>query len=277
MSNAEIRGSSSGETDQTGDARSRVAEALATWFESAAGRQVAGQEAEALLEGARRFHGDSMLWLGPVALGHLDLERCMVRQRIFGALAQASAYRSQATAYVGAMESLPFAAASLDAVVMHHALDCAADRRVAISEVARTLRPGGRLLICGFNPYSFWGIRPWWARLRRDAFAGTRFVSPIRVLDWLAVLGLEIDEPVQYLVYRPPLGVAKTDYRRLRWLRQQLGRWQIPFGGVYVILARKKVAVGIDAGATRRFSARPTLVPTPMPKPTARHSARLMA
>ena len=264
--------------EETDHARSRVAVALASWFESAAGREVAGQETESLLEGVRRFHGDSMLWLGPVSLAHLDLDldRCMVRQRIFGALAHGSAHRSQATAYVGAMESLPFAAASLDAVVMHHALDCATDRRVAISEVARTLRPGGRLLICGFNPYSFWGIRPWWARLRRDAFSGTRFVSPIRVLDWLAVLGLEIDEPVQYLVYRPPLGVAKTDYRRLNWLRRQLGRWQIPFGGVYVILARKKVAAGVDAGATRRFGTRPTLVPTPMPKPTARHSARLM-
>jgi SAM-dependent methyltransferase len=224
-----------------------------------------------LLEGARRFHGDSMLWLGPVSLGHLDLDRCMVRQRIFGALAQGSARRSQATAYVGAMESLPFAAASLDAVVMHHALDCATDSRVAMSEVARALRPGGRLLICGFNPYSFWGIRPWWARLRRDAFTGTHFVSPIRVLDWLAVLGLEIDEPVHYLVYRPPLGAAKTDYRRLRWLRRQLGRWQIPFGGVYVILASKKATASIEAGATRRFSNQPALIP--MPKPTARHSA----
>ena len=112
-----------------------------------------------------------------------------------------------------------------------------------------------------------------WGRLRRDAFTGTRFVSPIRVLDWLAVLGLEIDDPVQYVVYRPPVGVVRTDYRRLRWLRRQLGRWQIPFGGVYVILARKKAMTGIEAGATRRFGKRPALVPTPLPKPTARHGA----
>lgn len=270
MSNAEIRGGSPAEAD---DAGSRVAAALAIWFESDPGREIVGQETELLLEGARRFHGDSMLWLGPVSLGHLDLDRCMVRQRIFGALAQDSARRSRATSYVGAMESLPFAAASLDAVVLHHALDCAADSRVAMSEVARALRPGGRLLICGFNPYSFWGIRPWWARLRRDAFTGTRFVSPIRVLDWLAVLGLEIDDPVQYAVYRPPLGAAKTDYRRLGWLRRQLGRWQIPFGGVYVILARKKATGGIEAKVTRRFGKRPVLVPTPLPKPTARHGA----
>lgn len=268
MSNLETRRTRS---PRSGAGRAGVAAALAEWFGSESGRGLVAREAEPLTEGARRFHGDAMLWLGPVDFSHVELGRCMIRQRIFGASDHDTARRCEVSTYVGALESLPFAPASLDAVVLHHALECAADSRVAMAEVARALRPGGRVLICGFNPFSPWGVRPLWARLRPDAFAGVRFVSPLRLLDWLAVLGLEIDEPVRYLAYRTVFPEVDS------WIRavaDRLQRWQFPFGSVYMVLAHKQAMAGIDAGApVRRFGKRAGLVPTPLPRPTARHGA----
>ena len=95
--------------------------------------------------------------------------------------------------------------------MLHHALECCADRRSAVREMYRVLRPGGRLLICAFNPFSLWGVRRLVARLFDDAFSDVRFVSPWRLLDWMAVLGFEVDEGVRYLMYRPPLDIGSFE------------------------------------------------------------------
>jgi SAM-dependent methyltransferase len=203
------------------------------------------KEAGLLVQGVRRFHGDSMLWLGPVQVPGVQLDRCMVRHRLFGAMPgfQSPSDASPGT-YVGNIEALPFAPGSLDAVVLHHALDCCADPRTAMREVCKVLRPGGRVLICGFNPWSLWGVRRLLARLHDDPFKRVRFVSPWRLLDWMAVLGLEADEGVQYLMFRPPLPVGA--YERGLWVRMRraLQNARIPVGGVYYILGRKS-AVGM--------------------------------
>lgn len=187
-----------------------------------------------------------MLWLGPVPLPTADLDRCMVRHRFFGAIhapdhvsRESLSRRATTSTCVLDVSELPFPPGSMDAIVLHHGLDCAADARAAMREAAKVLRPGGKLLLCGFNPYSFWGLRRWLKGWRDPALARTRFVSPIRALDWLAVLGFEVDEGVQYLMFRPPL--VRVDFDAPLWQRMHaaFSRWHIPLGGVYFVLARK--------------------------------------
>ena len=245
------------------------------WFDTPLGQTLLDKERNVLFHGVRRFHGDTMLWLGPVGVSDLELERCMVRQRLFGALFDESAARGAlgptAGVFRGGIEQLPFQSSTVDAIVVHHGLECVEDARSAMREVARVLAPGGRLLICSFNPYSLWGVRRLYARLAKDYFSESRFVPPARLLDWLAVLGFEIDEDVQYLVYRPPFG--RAEYQSKQWLklRERLEDWRVPFGGVYWVLARK-IALGVtplDASRTDRHK----LAEMPLPKPTARHPA----
>ena len=81
---------------------------------------------------------------------------------------------------------LPLASGSLDGVILHHVLEAAPDPRAVVREVTRALRPGGRLLIAGFNPFSLWSL----ARLR-PSLRGVKPVSTLRLYDWLAVLGFE--------------------------------------------------------------------------------------
>ena len=244
---------------------------LATWFQSPLGATLLQKEAALLVQGVRRFHGDSMLWLGPVEVPGVQLDRCMVRHRLYGAM---PGFHLPSGAplgtYVGNIEALPFPPASLDAVVLHHALDCCVDPRTAMREVCKVLRPGGRVLICGFNPWSLWGVRRLLARLHDDAFSRVRFVSPWRLLDWMAVLGIESDEGVQYLMFRPPLPIGT--YERSLWVRMRrvLQNAHVPLGGVYYVLGRKS-AVGtirLRGVAALRPSDIPSVV---IPHPTLRN------
>lgn len=59
-----------------------------------------------------------------------------------------------------ASDSLPIADASLGLVVLQHAHEFCADPPQLIAECVRVLMPGGRLLVCGFNPWS-WSRWQW--------------------------------------------------------------------------------------------------------------------
>jgi hypothetical protein len=59
-----------------------------------------------------------------------------------------------------------------------------------LREAERTLVPGGRLVLTGFNPWSTWGAVRLARRWRGMPWQG-RFVGPARVRDWLALLGFE--------------------------------------------------------------------------------------
>ena len=61
------------------------------------------------------------------------------------------------------MESLPFGDAAFDAVTGVNAFQFAGDPRRALSEAARVLRPGGRLVASLFaapEPRARWPTRP---------------------------------------------------------------------------------------------------------------------
>jgi SAM-dependent methyltransferase len=55
--------------------------------------------------------------------------------------------------------ALPFAAASLDLVVLPHVLEFASNPHQVLREVERVLVPEGQVVIAGFNPLSLFGLR----------------------------------------------------------------------------------------------------------------------
>lgn len=69
----------------------------------------------------------------------------------------------------GRLEALPFPDASFDAVVSTGAIEYAADRAAAVSELARVLRPGGRAIVTAPNQ---WALYAFWCTL--IAYPGTR-------------------------------------------------------------------------------------------------------
>ncbi|TVQ86966.1 MAG: methyltransferase domain-containing protein [Chromatiaceae bacterium] len=161
--------------------------------------------------------------------------------------------------------ALPIATASIDAVLLPHTLDFSLDAHQVLREVERVLIPQGRLLLMGFNPLSAWGLlRALPRRRRRVPWCGVQ-LSPLRIADWLRLLGLQIEER-QMLVFRPPLRRA---YLRPRdWIEVAGARYWPLFGGVYVIRAVKRVSTLTPVRP--RWRQRSPLLPGRAIEPTAR-------
>lgn len=153
---------------------------------------------------------------------------------------------------------LPFAGASLDGVVLHHALDVVSDRRGTLREAARVIKPGGRLVVVGFNPLSLWLLsKP------LPAFRDLRPLSVPRLGEWLTVLGMSRDARTVYLNYRSALPIALAGDR---WstVSAWVNRLQPPLGGAYVFAATKRGHGYILQRRTRRHDSR-ELAPAVLP------------
>ena len=104
------------------------------------------------------------------------------------ALARANLLRagvSNAQVRQGDLFALPVPANSFDLVVVHQVLHFLDDGARAIREAARTLRPGGRLLIVDFAPHGIEALRETHAH-RRLGFA------PETIAAWLSSAGLDL-------------------------------------------------------------------------------------
>ena len=140
---------------------------------------------------------------------------------------------------------LPFPDASLDLLVLPHALEVARDPHQALREAERVLVPEGRLWVSGFNPMSFWQFKAWWRdRLGMSsgpltAEATRQQLAYGRLRDWLKLLSFEVDA-AHFGGFRPPRADAVW-LERLHWMDRWGERW-VPFcGAVYGLSAVKRV------------------------------------
>lgn len=236
---------------------------LAAWFKTPGGARLLAAERSPLAKAVRLFHGDAMLWLGAPP-GLIDVtSRCMVRLTVHN-LPDADGAGTSSRIVADPMD-LPLAAGSLDGVVLHHVLEATPDPRAVLREVTRALRPGGRLLVAGFNPLSLWSL----ARLR-PALRGLKPVSTLRLNDWLAVLGFERSARTIHLHYRGALPFALT-HDHWRRASTWLAKLQLPIGGVY-LLAATKVGHGFIIERAERRRAHRALAGA-LPSPARRAAA----
>lgn len=191
------------------------------WFEKGFGRLVALRERRACDRESREVFGFYALQLGQPALDLL--RRSPVENRV-----RVSPDGGEIRAR---WDELPFETETVDFVVAAHALDAAPDPRDVLREIVRVLRPEGRLVIVGFNPFSLMSIR---ARARGVPWAG-QWLSLRRVKDWLALLEMTVIGG-SFAVFRPPI----RGFKKLAWMEKAGARWWPMAGGVYFVTAVKR-------------------------------------
>lgn len=167
-------------------------------------------------------------------------------------------------------DALPFSANSLDLVLLPHTLELSADPHATLREVERVLVPEGRIVVCGMNPASLWGMRQRRARLYGRLGIGElflpesgEFIGYRRMRDWLRLLGFEV-ESARFGAYRP---AVRTDawLERCRWFDAAGERWWPIFGAVYFLVAVKRVRGMRLLGAEwRRPAHRAATAPVPI-------------
>ena len=134
--------------------------------------------------------------------------------------------------------SLPFAAHSIDVVVVPHVLEFTPDPGAVLNEIERVLIEDGHLIVAGFNPWSLWGlwrlnpIRP--GRLPLNG----RFHGIARLRHWLSVLNFELIEVERFLFPLPP---ARKGLLSRLLFPQKPGKFRLPvFGAAYIMVAQKR-------------------------------------
>ncbi len=149
-------------------------------------------------------------------------------------------------AFVTESVALPFAASSLDLLVLPHTLDLSPDPHATLREVERVLVPEGKVVISGMNPASLWGMRQRRGHLYQRFGTGKlflpeagEFIGYWRLRDWLRLLSFEV-ESARFGCYRPAFETEQW-LSRFEWMDKAGRRWWPIFGAVYFLVAVKRV------------------------------------
>lgn len=137
-------------------------------------------------------------------------------------------------------DELPFAAESVDLLVLPHVLEFASDPHHILREADRVLVPEGRLILTGFNPASLWGARQYVGRLLGKPFLPKegQFINLLRVRDWLKLLNFSLDRG-HFACYKFPVQ-GESAMNRMNYLEPMGNRWWPIFGAVFMVSAIKR-------------------------------------
>ena len=134
---------------------------------------------------------------------------------------------------------LPLASQRADLVVLPPSLATPSAPHHVLREAERVLMPEGQLVVSGFNPLSLWRLRQMFSGRHADAPWDARFISLLRLRDWLRLLGFELNGGV-FGCYAPPCAQPKW-LARFAFMEKAGARWWPIAGGVYVVRAIKRV------------------------------------
>lgn len=168
--------------------------------------------------------------------------------------------------------ALPVARQSLDLLLLHHSLDFDDQPHLVLREAVQSLRPGGHIVVVGFQPLGLWGL----VRLFRLASGKVpwlaRFLRPHRVNDWLHVLDCQVEGFESSLYGLPTQRMAQSvSEGRVYWLQSLGERFWSQHGAFYVLVARRRAAM--IRPLKERFRLRDN-VPNVIPVPVARWHQR---
>ncbi|MEB0058514.1 MULTISPECIES: class I SAM-dependent methyltransferase [unclassified Variovorax] len=242
---------------------------LHKWFETPPGRYLLAWEQAQFDHAVADIFGYHALQLGVPEIEGLRTNRMPHRWLAVADPAQANLRPRLRGSLITDFAALPFSANSLDLVVLPHALELSADPHATLREVERVLVPEGRVVICGLNPSSLWGMRQRRAHLYRHLGFGQLFLPEAgefigfrRMRDWLRLLSFEV-ESGRFGAYRPAVN-SETWLERCRWMDTAGERWWPIFGAVYFLVAVKRVrGMRLLSADWRRASARAT-APVPI-------------
>ena len=203
---------------------------LHEWFASALGQYLLGKEQAYLDDVTPDIFGFHALQLG---LPGMDLLR---ESRIAHRLSVALEHGAQLHAK---FHELPIATQSIDLALLPHVLEFADDPHAVLREIDRVMMPEGRLVLLGFNPWSLWGLRSAMGNSRHELPWTGRFVSLLRVKDWLALLGFDVSAG-RLIGYVPPFDNDRWR-RRFAFMEPAGDRWWAIGGAVYMLQAVKRM------------------------------------
>jgi SAM-dependent methyltransferase len=193
------------------------------WLDTTAGKRLLQQERELAGQVLERVFGDQIVQIGSWGPPGGLLEASRTQYSVLLGEHDLPGVKARVVP-----ERLAIRTDCVDAIVLPHTLELSQDPHTVLREVHRVLRPDGKLIILGFNPLSFWGLRH---RLSPQGYPPVvrRQISRHRLSDWLRLLNLSIDS-AHACYASAPSGRVGSLVRRLQW-----------FSSAYMLVATKEI------------------------------------
>ena len=179
-----------------------------------------------------KFFGYHLLKLGALS-NEIEIPDCTINHRVsIGA-------KDTCANVIGDIDDLPMQEHSVDVCLLSHALEFSLDPHHVIREANRVLIPNGYLVITGFNPLSLVGFNRLLPYRKHKTPWNERFFSPMRIKDWLHLMGFEILAD-QRCLHSSLVGKVSSESLQSTW--NVFAKSYLPaLGSVYVIVAKKRV------------------------------------
>ncbi|GHF90947.1 methyltransferase domain-containing protein [Thalassotalea marina] len=210
----------------------RQPHAPASWDRLPNGELIAQEISSILAPWWPKFFGYYLLKIGALS-GALDTSISTITNHV------TIADHKHNTNIYAEIDDLPILEHSVDVCLLSHVLEFSLDPHHVIREANRVLIPNGYLVITGYNPISLAGLNSFIPYRKNQAPWNERFFSPMRVKDWLDLMGYEIlaDERCMHSSLAKPISQNSI----ARHTRQYMQRLFPSLGSIYVIIAKKRV------------------------------------
>jgi SAM-dependent methyltransferase len=202
------------------------------WFQTPLGAYVLARERAWLDRVVPDIFGYHAVQIGLPGIDFLRESR--IAHRVIADPAAPAAVRAS-------WHELPFDSQSIDLCILPHVLEFSSDPQemphAILREVDRIVRPEGRILFAGFNPWSLFGAKRLWTS-HEVPFNGS-FFSLVRMKDWLQLLGFEVTDG-ELACFIPPCATERWQ-TRFAFMESLGQRWWKVGGAVYLLDAVKRV------------------------------------
>ncbi len=183
-----------------------------------------------------KFFGYHLLKIGALS-GYINTANSAIKHQI--TVSHTEAKSVEQGQIIADLDDLPLLEHSVDVCVLSHALEFSLDPHHVVREANRVLIPNGYLVITGFNPFSLAGLNRWMPYRAKQSPWNERFFSPMRVKDWLHLMGFEILAD-QRCIHSTLAGTISDGFIARHW-RDFANNYFTSFGSVYIIIAKKRV------------------------------------
>jgi len=213
-----------------------------SWQSLPNGERILSAIEEVLAPWWQKFFGYHLLKVGSLSHG-INTSKSPIKHQVACCVSKSamrsSMINSENSCVVGELDDLPMLEHSVDVCLLSHALEFSLDPHHVIREANRVLIPNGHIIITGFNPFSLAGLNRVIPYRNKQTPWKEHFFSPMRVKDWLHLMGFEIICE-QRCLHSPLIGKISDSAVASYW-RKFSANYLISLGSVYVIIAKKRV------------------------------------
>lgn len=210
----------------------RAGRSLYDWFQTPAGQRVMARETDLLEKALPGLFGYHLLTLGNLQYD-LSASPISAKHTLYS---PAEVLEDANDGLIGAYTSLPIQRDSVDVLFLPHLLEYSHYPHIVLREAERVIHPDGHIIILGFNPISCYGLCRAVLGFRDMMPWKGYFFHPVRIRDWLQLLGFSI-KYIQFTAFTPPFSSENLS-SRLQFMERAQNGILAPLGGVYMMVAR---------------------------------------